>query len=188
MHGVAGTALAVHRYGRLVGDDAAVADARALMAYEFAAYTRCKDGSLQYNEADRRTLAYLEEGSCGAALVLSELGRHEGWRVPGVELVDLIRALGPEVMFQSGLFRGRAGFLAGVAQLARDGHDAAGPLVDRHLSYLPLHEVRPTASVLHFPGSGNYKISCDLRTGSAGVLTAVAFATGRRDDWLPGVC
>ncbi|MDA2806285.1 class III lanthionine synthetase LanKC [Nocardiopsis suaedae] len=188
MHGLAGIGLAAHRYGVLADDPSAVDTARELVERELAAYVRCTDGSLQYNEQGRRTLAYLEEGSCGTALAVAELGRRDGWRPRGASVPDLMRALGPELMVQAGLFRGRAGFLAGLAQLARDGHGAsADPLVRRHADRLGLHELRPNGRGLHYPGSGNFRISGDLRTGGAGVLTGVAFATGRRDDWLPGL-
>lgn len=188
MHGVAGIALAVHRHGLAAGDPDAVRLARRLLEFEFAGYVRCKDGSRQFNEAGRRTLGYVETGSCGAALVLAELMCHEGWEPQGVSMPDLIRAMGPELMIQSGLFRGRAGFMATLTTLSRAGHEnLAAPLVERHARQLGLHEVRTTEGELHYPGSGNFKLSGDLRTGSAGVLTGVAFAAGRRDTWLPGV-
>ncbi|MEV0607831.1 class III lanthionine synthetase LanKC [Polymorphospora rubra] len=188
MHGLSGVTLAVHRYGTDVGDPAAVELARDLMDLELAGFVRRGDGSLQLDDDGKRTLAYLETGSCGTALVLSELTRHDDWRPAGGATVDdLIRALGPEMMFQVGLFRGRAGFLAALRQLAGNGHEIAGPLVNRHLDRLGLHELRPRLGELHFPGSGNWRIAADLRTGGAGVLTAVAYASDRRDRWLPGL-
>ncbi|MFI1888209.1 class III lanthionine synthetase LanKC [Streptomyces jumonjinensis] len=189
MHGVAGIALAVHRHGLRTGDTAAVDLARELLEFELSGYVRCADGSLQFNEAGRRSLGYLEVGSCGAALVLAELTRHEDWTSAQASVVDLVRATGPELMVQSGLFRGRAGFVAGLSTLARNGiaEERARALVDRHTRQLGLHEIRPREGELHFPGSRNFKLSSDLRTGSAGVLTGVAFASGRRDSWLPGV-
>lgn len=188
LHGVAGIGLAVHRYGLLMDDTAAVDLARELLEFELTGYVRCADGSLQFNEADRRSLGYVEVGSLGTALVLSEFARHEGWAPTGAGIPDLTRANGPELMVQSGLFRGRSGFIAGLASLARDGHeDPARSFIDRHMNQLGLHEVRPRENRLHYPGTRNYKLSSDLRTGSAGVLTSIAFAEGRRDDWLPGV-
>jgi hypothetical protein len=188
LHGAAGIGLAVHRYGLLMDDTAAVDLARELLEFELTGYVRCADGSLQFNEADRRSLGYVEVGSLGTALVLSEFARHEGWAPTGAGIPDLTRANGPELMVQSGLFRGRSGFIAGLASLARDGHeDPARSFIDRHMNQLGLHEVRPRENRLHYPGTRNYKLSSDLRTGSAGVLTSIAFAEGRRDDWLPGV-
>lgn len=189
LHGVAGIALAVHRHGLRTGDAAPVELARALMEFELSGYVRCADGSLQFNEADRRTLGYVEVGSCGAALVLAELGRHEGWTSAQATEEDLVRATAPELMVQSGLFRGRAGFVAGLSTLARNGsaQERARALIVRHTQQLGLHEIRPHEGELHFPGSRNFKLSSDLRTGSAGVLTGIAFASGRRDSWLPGV-
>ncbi|MCM9082374.1 class III lanthionine synthetase LanKC [Streptomyces spororaveus] len=188
MHGVAGIALAVHRHGRATGDRTAVELARGLLEFEFAGYIRCTDGSMQFNEAGRRSLGYLEVGSCGSALVLAELARYEAWNPAGISVPDLIRAAGPELMVQSGLFRGRAGFMAALTTLSRTGYERqADPLVERHARQLGLHEVRLREDELHYPGAGNFKLSGDLRTGSAGVLTGVAHATGRRDTWLPGV-
>lgn len=188
LHGVAGVALAVHRYGTGAGDTSAIALARELLEFEFTGYIRCADGSLQFDEAGRRSLGYVEVGSCGAALVLAELSRHEGWTSSLASIPDLMRAMGPEMMVQSGLFRGRAGFMATLASLSRDGHgERADPLIDRHARQFGLHEIRPRPGELHFPGTRNYKLSSDLRTGSAGVLSSVAYATGRRTSWLPGV-
>ncbi|MFF5919621.1 class III lanthionine synthetase LanKC [Streptomyces flavochromogenes] len=188
LHGVAGIGLAVHRYGLLVDDAAAVDLARELLEFELTGYVRCADGSLQFNEAERRSLGYVEVGSLGTALVLSEFARHEGWAPADAGIPDLVRANGPELMVQSGLFRGRSGFIAGLASLARDGHEQpARSFVERHMNQLGLHEIRPAEGRLHYPGTRNYKLSGDLRTGSAGVLTSIAFAEGRRDAWLPGV-
>ncbi|MFF0630074.1 class III lanthionine synthetase LanKC [Streptomyces sp. NPDC004296] len=188
LHGAAGIGLAVHRYGLLLDDPAALDLARELLEFELTRYVRCADGSLQFNDAERRSLAYVEVGSLGTALALSELARHEDWAPTGAGIPDLIRANGPELMVQSGLFRGRSGFIAGLASLARDGYEQpAQPFIDRHMDQLGLHEIRPTEAQLHYPGTRNYKLSSDLRTGSAGVLTGIAFAEGRRDSWLPGV-
>ncbi|GES33661.1 class III lanthionine synthetase LanKC [Streptomyces angustmyceticus] len=189
MHGVAGIGLAVHRYGLRTGDTAAVDLARELLEFELSGFVRCADGSLQFNDAGRRSLGYVEVGSCGAALVLAELTRHEGWTSAQASVLDLVRANGPELMVQSGLFRGRSGFVAGLATLARSelAEEQARAFVARHMQQLGLHEIRPREGELHFPGSRNFKLSSDLRTGSAGVLTGVAFASGRRDNWLPGV-
>ncbi|WP_084774380.1 class III lanthionine synthetase LanKC [Nonomuraea candida] len=188
LHGVAGIGLAAHRYGLLTGDVAAVDLARELLELELTRYVRCADGSLQFNEAERRSLGYVEVGSLGTALVLSEFARHEGWSPAHASVSDLMRANGPEVMVQCGLFRGRAGFAAGLASLAQDGHEHPARLfIDRHLAQLGLHEIRPRAGELHYPGSRNHKLSSDLRSGGAGVLTAVAFIEGRRRNWLPGV-
>ncbi|MFJ1647640.1 class III lanthionine synthetase LanKC [Streptomyces sp. NPDC088258] len=188
LHGVAGIGLAVHRYGLLMDDAAAVDLARELIEFELTGYVRCADGSLQFNDAERRSLGYVEVGSLGTALALSEFARHEGWSPTGAAIPDLMRANGPELMVQSGLFRGRSGFIAGLASLAGEGHEQPARLfIDRHMDQLGLHEIRPREGRLRYPGTRNYKLSSDLRTGSAGVLTAVAFAEGRRDNWLPGV-
>lgn len=186
MRGTAGVALALHRHGLAAGDDAAVATARELLQAEFHLYVRRPDGSLQFNEADRRSLAYVDVGSLGAALVVRELARHENWTPQGISIDDLVRANGPELMAQVGLFRGRAGFLAGVATFARDGEPGAKALVDRHLDELGLHEIR-IGDEIHYPGVRNYRLSADLTTGAAGVLTAVSYALGHRTSWLPGV-
>ncbi|MFA7765859.1 class III lanthionine synthetase LanKC [Streptomyces sp. NPDC048723] len=189
LHGVAGIALAVHRHALHTGSTAAVDLARELIEFELSRYVRCADGSLQFNDAGRRSLGYIEVGSCGAALVLAELNRHEGWTSSQASVMDLVRANGPELMVQSGLFRGRSGFIAGLATLARNGiaEEHARAFTGRHMQQLGLHEIRPHHDELHFPGSRNFKLSSDLRTGSAGVLTGVAYASGRRDSWLPGV-
>jgi hypothetical protein len=113
--------------------------------------------------------------------------RHQDRRSERASVSDLVRAMGSEIMPQSGLFRGRAGFLAGLAELSRHGYDeSVDGLIEGHVRHLGLHELRPAAGELHYPSASNYRISSDRRTWSAGVLTAVAVATGRRENWLPG--
>lgn len=188
MHGVAGMGLAAHRFGWYTDNEHALDVARQLLEMELSAYVRCADGSLQFNDAERRSLPYLEVGSCGAALVIAEMSDSGDWAPESVALSDLMRPLGPEMIVQCDLFRGRTGFMAGLTQLAARGHGRwCGDFVDRHSRQLGLHEVRQRRGELHYPGAGNFRLSSDLRTGAAGVLTGVAFSTGRRDNWLPGV-
>ncbi|WP_194835044.1 class III lanthionine synthetase LanKC [Nocardia sp. XZ_19_369] len=189
LRGAAGAGLAVHRYGVRVGDRSAVELARELLEFEFAGYIRRKGGVLHFHESGRRSLSYLEIGSCGGALALAEAMAHEDWSIPGISLPDLVTAMSAELVATTELFRGRSGFIAGLATLRDNGSlpQRAVGLLDRQLSQLQLHQVQRTPEEICFAGAGNVKISSDFQTGSAGVLTAVAYATGRRTSWLPGI-
>ncbi|MFE7531602.1 class III lanthionine synthetase LanKC [Kitasatospora sp. NPDC057542] len=118
----------------------------------------------------RRKLPYLAAGGVGTAGVIAELARRTGAdRLPArfaEALTAAERACRPELVAASGLFEGRAGLL--LHQL-RTGHRAEA---DRHLRLLEWH-VMDHRGHLAFPGRRSMRLSADLATGAAGVLTAL---------------
>lgn len=185
LHGAAGIALVSHRYGRKTGDESLIDMAHRLISYELENYIQREDGSYQFNDEGRRSLAYVDVGSLGAALALAEIGETEG--TPPID--SLLRANGVELMAQVGMFRGRAGFLAGTSHFARLGRPHMTTFATRHLENLNIHALSGSDSCasIFYPGVKNFRRSVDFATGSAGVLTAVNFHAGLRNDWLPGI-
>jgi hypothetical protein len=127
----------------------------------------CLDDGVRYS-------SYLYGGSGGLGVVLRDhLRRRDLPR--GEETVAGIReACKPIYVRNSGLFRGRAGF---IAALVAFGEPDDRPVIDEQVRYLAwdarLHEGK-----LVFPGFRMQRISMDLATGTAGCLLALDAASG----------
>ncbi|MFD8598347.1 class III lanthionine synthetase LanKC [Kitasatospora sp. NPDC059646] len=168
LHGASGTALLLLRLFEECADPGLLDLARAALDRDLDRCVVAEDGTLQVDDGSR-VLPYLESGSAGIAAVGHVLLRHR----PDPELAErlaLVRAAAePEFIVQPGLFNGRAGL---IALLALD----AGPdddLIDRHVRRLAWH-VLPYRGRPAFPGEQLLRLSMDLATGTAGVLTALA--------------
>lgn len=136
------------------------------------------DGSLQMNEG-WRFLPYLGSGSVGVAHALAGLRDRDPSRELVTELSALELAAHPEFVLESGLFQGRSGLMLFLAGAGTDSVDRAAAL-RRHVRLLALHAIRRPHGV-GFPGRALLRLSCDLATGSAGVLwTLASIRDGRR--------
>ncbi|MFJ4036899.1 class III lanthionine synthetase LanKC [Microbacterium sp. NPDC090007] len=129
------------------------------------------DGSLQVDEG-WRLMPYLGSGSAGVGVVLAELLtlRHDARHA--TLLRGIVRAASPAFVAYSGLLEGRAG-LVHFLLAARAAHTSdVDALLDNHAGLFGLHAVeRPEG--ISFPGKGLLRLSADLATGSAGVLSAL---------------
>ncbi|WZH35171.1 MAG: class III lanthionine synthetase LanKC [Microbacterium enclense] len=147
--------------------------AEAAIHADIAACVPAADGTLQINEG-WRLMPYLGYGSAGVAYALRLLEQ----RRPGSALVplrsDLERAAQAEFVFEPGLFQGRAGMMA---TLAGSDTGAARRALRRHHRMLELHAI-PRAAGAGYPGRNLLRLSCDLATGSAGVLWALTHPRG----------
>ncbi|TDC36041.1 class III lanthionine synthetase LanKC [Micromonospora sp. KC213] len=166
MRGGAGVALMLLRRYELDGDPALLDHAATALRQDLRRCVRRDGGHLEVNEG-WRTMPYLAEGSVGIGLVLDQYLRHR----PDEELHTAARQIRGCADFpfyaQSGLFAGRAGIVAYLT--ARGDHDAALQQA-RLLSWHAL----PYQSGTAFPGDQLLRLSMDLATGTAGVLTALA--------------
>jgi tRNA A-37 threonylcarbamoyl transferase component Bud32 len=183
LRGRSGTALfAIDLYER-TGDAAHLRLAERAIDDDLASLVRAADGSMQVDEG-WRILPYLGSGSAGIGIVLARLAEHLPGSDRHIEALDgIIRASTARFVIQSGLFNGRAGLIHFLLALARRGlstpeSDAA---LARHVRELRLHAIRRPHGI-GFPGDGLMRLSDDLATGSAGVLTALtayrAFVSG----------
>ncbi|MBY8871419.1 class III lanthionine synthetase LanKC [Micromonospora sp. PLK6-60] len=164
--GGAGVALMLLRMYELHGEPALLDHARTALRQDLRRCVRRDAGHLEVNEG-WRTMPYLAEGSVGIGLVLDQYLRHR----PDDELRDEATAIrrGADSPFyaQSGLFAGRAGI---VAYLAEHGDRDAARQQARLLGWHALPYRDRTA----FPGDQLLRLSMDLATGTAGVLAALA--------------
>lgn len=132
------------------------------------------DGSLQVDEG-WRLMPYLASGSAGIGIVLAQLLLHLAPSEKYATALDGIsRAASAPFTVQSGLFTGRSGLMLLHLTLARQGLATAvsRATLDAHAQALKLHAVRHAAGI-GFAGDGLLRLSCDLATGSAGVLLAL---------------
>ncbi|MFJ9696334.1 class III lanthionine synthetase LanKC [Kitasatospora sp. NPDC101183] len=178
MHGPTGTALLLLRLHEDSGDGALLDLARQALERDLARCVLAEDGTLQVDDG-ARVLPYLETGSAGIAAVLDAYLH----RRPNAELAErLERILGaaePEFIVQSGLFNGRAGLIALLRQAqtaspgsGSGGGTAHGELIRRHIRRLAWHAV-PYQGHPAFPGEQLLRLSMDLATGTAGVLSTL---------------
>ncbi|WP_434599900.1 class III lanthionine synthetase LanKC [Streptomyces sp. A5-4] len=143
------------------------------------------NGSLQVEDPKVRTLAYLDVGSAGIALVADEILalRHDG-RLHE-QLPALLDACASELVLQPQLLTGRAGL---VAALERNGRRDPGLDTDRavrrHLARFDWHALRYEGH-LAFPGDFSLKLSMDLATGTAGILLTAQAVMGAKGSFLP---
>lgn len=183
MRGATGTALFALRLHRHTGDPTHLALAQSALDEDLAHCVPADDGSLQVDEG-WRLLPYLAAGSAGIGLVAAEFLRHgvaedrHAQAVAGIRDAALAR-----FVIEPGLFQGRAGLIAFLLALedAGAGTPETTRAIDRHAASLRLHALRGEHGVF-FPGQGLLRRSCDLATGSAGILLTLAAIRHRLDN------
>jgi serine/threonine protein kinase len=189
LRGGSGTALFALRHFEHSGDPASLALAERCVEHDLASLAPGPDASLQVNEG-WRLLPYLASGSAGIGAVLLQLMRYSR-RMQRHEkaLTGIVRAACAPFVIQAGLFDGRAGlvqFLLLVEQSGR-GNQASRNALTRHAEKFALHAIQRPIGV-GYAGDALLRVSHDLATGSAGVLTALASIAdldARRDPaWL----
>ncbi|MFG6446493.1 class III lanthionine synthetase LanKC [Microbacterium sp. P07] len=192
LRGRTGTALFALRLYERTGDARHLRLAERAIDDDLATLTRSEDGSLQVDEG-WRAAPYLASGSTGIGAVITLLLAHSPDNGRYLEALDgITRAAITRFCIQSGVFAGRAGLIHFLLILARRGlstpeSDAA---LSRHVRELRLNAIRRPDG-LGFTGDGLLRLSCDLATGSAGVLSALtayrSFVAGEEpaDSGLP---
>jgi len=180
MYGSSGPALLfLHAYER-TGDSSLLDLAGVALRQDLRRCERARDGSLQVNQG-WRLLPYLDEGSMGIAVVLARYLAHRADDELAPALADLRLIARSGFFVQSGLFTGRAGVIAALAD-SQDPRDAAP--IDTHIKGLSWHAL-PYGGGLAFPGDQLLRLSMDFATGTAGVLFALSTVRGEQANRLP---
>ncbi|MFC9897694.1 hypothetical protein ACFVMC_28735 [Nocardia sp. NPDC127579] len=165
LDGMAGIALALHRFHRICPKDK---------------YAQAISAAFAASESTVGATG-LESGAAGLALAAAELGMPaDRWQR------DASRRIG----HQPGLYRGLAGGLAANAELRRHPDIFDSAYLDRCIDPIiaGIRSFSGTRSDYCLtPGLDAVRASTDLAHGGAGTLTALAFATGRSAEWLPAV-
>jgi len=174
LRGASGPALLALRLYEITDDPHMLRIAKACLDFDTATLVEGRDGSLHVNEG-WRAQPYLAFGSAGIGVALLAFLRHE----PGHDryrevLTRIVRAASSRFTVQSGLFHGRAGliqFLVLVGDRLGTG-DEVRAAIGNHVQGLRLTAL-PSSDGLRFPGDQLLRASCDLGTGSAGVLSSL---------------
>ncbi|GGH51259.1 class III lanthionine synthetase LanKC [Microbacterium album] len=174
MWGATGTALFALRLFEVTRDAEHLHLAIDALDADLARCRTAPDGSLQLDDG-RRLLPYLAEGSAGIGLVAARLLCHlpDSDRYREV-VAGVTAAASTDFTMEPGLFRGRAGLIHVLVAFDRLGVASPRALdaLDEHVRALRLHALRHGVGIA-FPGSHLLRLSFDLATGSAGVLTAL---------------
>ncbi len=130
------------------------------------------DGALQVDEG-WRLLPYLGSGSAESGW-FSRSCRPTAENARHAELLPaVVRAAAPMFTAFPGLLQGRSGLIHFLIAAGGAGVDEMiKRMVDEHVRLLSLHAIRRPKG-LSFPGHGLLRLSSDLATGGAGVLTAL---------------
>ncbi|MFG2140748.1 class III lanthionine synthetase LanKC [Streptomyces sp. NPDC048650] len=169
--GPAGLALALSYLYRLTGDEPARARGRGLLDRDLARGTYDHGGLLfPVSAKDRRLMPYLWSGSAGIGMVV------ERYRSLGDD-EDLSRAAAGIRTAASCLFTRAGGLFQGLAGLGsywsdvarRTGDESARAMAEDVATRLFVHLV-PTEDGTYLNGDPGIRLSCDLGSGSAGVL------------------
>ncbi|KZM69132.1 hypothetical protein [Nocardia terpenica] len=191
LNGLSGAALALTRAHRVLADRRYLDTARAALDAELATYVehRAEQRLLFHWDRRIRMLSYLDRGNAGLLVAAAEM---DGAWHPGEDtLRALQRAACSRVGVQPGLYIGLAGGLAANAVLRRRTDWLDADYLDRCNEWIAASIMAFSgrgASGFHTPGQLSARASADFATGSAGVLAALAFWTGRGTSWLPGIC
>lgn len=185
VYGTSGAALLAVRLYEETKDPALLDLADQALRRDIEACRNMPDGTVQVGDGER-VLPYLEVGSTGIGLVLREYLAHRPDSPLAAVEPGIARCCDVEFTIQSGLFNGRASFVAYLAKL-RDARAAgAGPelagldveaLLDRQVRRLMWHALSYQGAAA-FPGDQLLRLSMDLASGSAGVLLALNAAIG----------
>ena len=180
MRGMTGPALLfLHRY-EASGDPHHLDLAHAALRRDLDQCAELADGTRQVRDG-RTYLSYLDDGSAGIAVVLQQYLHHRDDPDFALALDQTRRACRAPYVFQPGLLRGRAGFIAALCQLGLPGDV---PVVRDHVRRLGWHALSYRGH-LAFPGTSLLRLSMDLATGSAGVLLALHAAFEDNAEILP---
>lgn len=180
LHGATGTALFALRLFEDTGDREHLRLAIEAIEYDLYSLRTAPDGSLQVDEG-WRLLPYLGNGSAGIGIVLTQLLTHLPDHSRFLEtLAGIASAATAPFSAQSGLFHGRAGLIQFLLMMERtqQATTASSAALNHHISQLELHALR-RGDQLRFAGDGLLRASCDLATGTAGVLATLVDYGGR---------
>lgn len=174
LRGASGTALLALRLYERTADTSFLGLARTALDHDIASLSRGRDHSLHVNEG-WRAQPYLGFGSAGIGVALLNYLHH----VPDdpryrSTLDAIILGASAELTAQAGLLHGRAGLIHFLFLVERF-QGASEPVTSartRHINSLHLHALAREDG-LRFAGNGLLRASCDLASGSAGVLTAL---------------
>jgi hypothetical protein len=172
------------RIFEVVGDNHWLSAARSALHRDLDGCESLPDGTMQVRDG-ARVLPYLATGGAGIALVCDLLLDHAHDERVAAAVAPLSRSCVTEFCVGGGLFNGRAGLVGVLWQLAhRLERSDVETRIDAGIEALNLHALSDEHGLI-FAGDQNLRASCDLATGSAGVLRLINVIEGRTNELLP---
>lgn len=184
MRGSSGPALFFLRLYERTGDEAFLRMSRQALRQDLRRCMTRDNGMMHVNEG-WRTMPYLSTGSVGIGLVLDQYLRHDDDEELCAASDAVAEAASSQFYVQPDLFNGRAGIILYLAERARTRpSEQSRADLERQVDLLNLHALSYRGD-LAFPGEMLMRLSMDLATGNAGVLTALAVAHSPDHPGLP---
>lgn len=183
-YGWSGPAAFLVRLYRATGDAKLLDTAVNAVRWDLAGCVQADKGTLQVRDG-ALNLLYLGTGSAGIAVALHDILAHREDAGLAEARGQVLASLRAEMVFEPGLFEGRAGFILAADHLAgRADQATADTVIELHRQRTAWHAV-PFAGHVAYPGRGLLRLSMDLATGTAGVLLALHAARARPGGLLP---
>jgi tRNA A-37 threonylcarbamoyl transferase component Bud32 len=184
LRGASGKALLFIRLYERTGDPAYLNAAETAIDDDLRRCVTDGKGALQVDDG-WRTLPYLAGGSVGIGMVIDQFTAHKQLEEFAGAARAIRLAASSGLYVQAGLFNGRAGMIAYLADTRDErGQEAGRRVAGAHVDRLAWHAVRYEGG-LAFPGDMLLRLSMDLGTGAAGVLLGAAAALAPRGAALP---
>jgi hypothetical protein len=180
-HGATGPALLCLYLYEDTGDSRYLDAAEKALRSDLSFGAMFANGTFQIR-AGTRNLTYVDGGSAGIAMVLARYLRCREVSDLAALLEAIYHGCRPPFVFQPGLFQGRAGLIAVLSESFSSAEVPAA--VTGQIRRLGWHAVLHDGN-LAFPGAWLVRLSCDLATGSAGILLALRTAFERCPLGLP---
>lgn len=141
-----------------------------------------EDGLFQIDD-DFRILPYLSSGGSGLAIPMLEIQSIENSNEWIKELEGIAQIAHSKTFYNAGLFQGTTGILA-ISHLL-DKYLNRKDLVNSSLFTLNLYLIE-TDDCLYVPGDSCFRVSSDLMSGAAGLLTVIQdIISGSHFSWIP---
>ena len=179
MRGWSGVALALLALYRTTGDTAWTDAAVRALHLDLDQCVTSPDGTLLVRDRGARALPNIDAGGLGVALVVQELLAHRSDERCAESLPALSRSCHTLLYAQADLLHGKAGQVAALARLGGAEEDLRSRV--RELEWYAL----PFRGHTAFHGGRVPRLSMDLATGGAGILLALAAASGGGSPFLP---
>jgi tRNA A-37 threonylcarbamoyl transferase component Bud32 len=172
LSGWSGPALLFVRLFERTGEPAWLSFADQALCRDLEECVEADDGSLQVRDGAARTLPYAGIGSAGILLVAEQLARHRPDAEACESLPGLRESCRGEFVIHPGLLYGRCGLAVALGANPAP-EQPIRTAIDLHLARLAWYAV-PYKGGLAFPGNQLLRLSMDVKTGSAGILLALA--------------
>lgn len=185
LNGWTGAGLFLSKLDEVTNEDCWAQHAGRALELELALLRTGDGGDIQLESTDGRLLPYLQCGSGGIAVAMAELSEKLKSTLDVNAQFDGIReAAIARPCYGAGLFRGATGLLAVASYLhAKTGFDSANTLVPALATMN--HYLIADEGDLFIPGDFNYRLSSDLATGSAGLITVLSSLHTTSLAWMP---